>query len=146
MPAPPAVAAATPTTTAPAAEAPARAETLALIESFRAAYERKDLTAVMALFGAETRDRDVTGRQAVEQLYVRNFAALDGIRYDLAQLGVKAPAGNGDLVVEGRFRIRATHLTGQPRAMDVAGPIRWLLRREDGALRIVGIEYEASAR
>jgi ketosteroid isomerase-like protein len=131
---------------APAREASARAETLALIESFRAAYERKDLAAVMALFGAEARDRNVAGRQAVEQLYVRNFAALDGIRYDLVQLGLKAPAGNGDLVVEGRFRIRATLLTGKPRPMDVAGPIRWLVRREGGTLRIVGIEYEASAR
>jgi ketosteroid isomerase-like protein len=140
------VAAATPTAAAPAGEGSPRAEILALIESFRTAYERKDLTAVMALFGTEARDRNVTGRQAVEQLYVRNFAALDGIRYDLAQLGVKAPAGSGDLVVEGRFRIRATHLTGKPRPMDVAGPIRWLLRRENGALRIVAIEYETPAR
>jgi len=145
-PPPPAVVAATPTAAAPAAETPARAETLALIESFRAAYERKDLTAVMALFGTEARDRDVSGRQAVKQLYVRNFAALDGIRYDLGQLGVKPPAGNGDLVVEGRYRIRATHLVGKPRAMDVAGPIRWLLRREDGTLRIVAVEYETPAR
>ena len=98
----------------------------------------------MALFGTEARDRDVAGRRAVEQLYVRNFAALDGIRYDLAQLGAKPPADNGDLVVEGRFRIQATHRTDKPRPMDVAGPIRWLLRREDGALRIVGIEYEAA--
>ena len=37
-------------------------------------------------------------------------------------------------------------MTDQPRPMDMAGPIRWLLRREDGALRIVGIEYEAAAR
>jgi len=145
-PAPQGVAAAAPTTAARAGEAAARAETLALIESFRAAYQRKDLEVVMALFGAEARDRNVAGRQAVEQLYVRNFAALDGIRYDLAQLGVKASAGNGDLVVEGRFRIRATHLTGQRRPMDVAGPIRWLLRREGGALRIVAIEYETAAR
>ena len=61
---------------------------------------------MMALFGTEARDRDVAGRRAVEQLYVKNFAALDGIRYELAQLDAKPPADNGDLVVEGRFRIR----------------------------------------
>ena len=131
---------------APPTDAPARAEILALIESFRAACERKDLTAVMALLGTEARDRDVAGRQAVERLYVQNFDALEDIRYDLAQLGVKPPAGNGDLVVEGLFRIRGTHLTDTPRPVDVAGPISWLLRRQDGALRIVGVEYEAAAR
>ena len=130
----------------PSTGAPARAEILALIERFRAAYERKDLTAVMALLGTEARDRDVAGRPAVEHLYVKNFATLEDIRYELAQLDVKLPAGNGELVVEGWFRIRATQVTDKSQPLDLAGPIRWLLRREDGMLRIVGIEYEATAR
>jgi hypothetical protein len=49
-------------------------------------------------------------------------------------------------VVEGWFRIRATQVTDKSQPLDLAGPIRWLLRREDGMLRIVGIEYEATAR
>jgi hypothetical protein len=127
-------------------EAAARAESLALVEHFRSAYERKDLATVMALFGAEARDRDVAGRQAVEALYLRNFAALDGIRYELGHVGLNQPAGSGDLVVEGRFRIRATLVGVKPRPMDVTGPIRWLLRREHGVLRIVAVEYEPSSR
>ena len=98
--------------------APARGETLALIEPFRAAYERKDLTAVMALFGTEVRDRDVAGRPAVEHLYEKNFATLDDIRYELAQLDAKLPAGDGEVVVEGRFRIRATQVTDKSRPLD----------------------------
>jgi ketosteroid isomerase-like protein len=127
------------------ADTSSRDESLALIESFRAAYERKDLPTVMALFGANARDRDVAGRDAVEQLYVKNFAALDGIRYELIQLGLK-PSSGGDLVIEGRFRIRATLVDGRQRHMDVTGPIRWLLRRESGVLRIAAVEYEASPR
>ncbi len=130
----------------PPTAGPTRAEILALIERFRTAYERKDLTAVMALLGAEARDRDIAGRPAVEQLYVKNFATLEDIRYELGQLGVKLPAANGELVVEGWFRIRATRVTDKSRLLDMAGPIRWLLRPEDGMLRIVGIDYEATAR
>jgi ketosteroid isomerase-like protein len=134
------------TSRARAVDAPTRAETLLLIERFRAAYERRDLPAVMALLGSEPRDLDVSGRRAVEQLYVKNFAALEGIRYELINLDVTSPSASGDLVVEGRFRIRATLLADGARPMDVAGPIRWLLRREDGALRIAAVEYEAVAR
>jgi hypothetical protein len=77
---------------------------------------------------------------------VKNFATLEDIRYELARLDVKLPAGPGDLVVEGWFRIRATQVTVKSQPLDLAGPIRWLLRREDGMLRIVGVDYEAAVR
>lgn len=121
-------------------------EALGLIEAFRGAYERKDLARVMALLGAEPRERDVAGRAALEQLYARNFAALNEIRYGLSQLTVSTPATDGVVRVEGRFHIQARNLGRPGWSLDVTGPIRWTIRREAGALRIVGIDYEATAR
>jgi ketosteroid isomerase-like protein len=117
-----------------------RGEPLALIEAFRSAYERRDLDAVMELFGSDPHERDQKGRAAVHRLYARNFAVLDQIRYELTQLEVRPAAGEVALVVQGRFRIQAASLAGPSRPLDVAGRVRWHLRREWSVLRIAGID------
>jgi DnaJ-domain-containing protein 1/ketosteroid isomerase-like protein len=118
-------------------------ETLAVIEAFRAAYERKDLAAMMRMFAAAPRDRNVAGRREVEQLYAHNFVALDQIRYELSQLEIRA-GGGGEMLVQGQYRIRAVRSRNATQPIDVAGPIRWLLRRESDALRVVAVEYEVA--
>ena len=119
-------------------------ETLAVIEAFRAAYERKDLPAMMGMFGAAPRDRNVAGRREVEQLYAQSFAALDQIRYELSQLEIRAGGSSGEMLVQGHYRIRAVRSRSATRPIDVTGAIRWLLRRESDALRVVAIEYEVA--
>ena len=118
-----------------------RDELLALIERFRVAYEQKDLDTLMNLCSADVRDRRASGRPSVKRLYARNFAALDGIRYDLTRLEVAA-AGAEQFVATGRFQIRATRLGPPRRSMDASGSVRWQLRRESGELRITAIDYE----
>jgi hypothetical protein len=118
------------------------AEPLALIESFRIAYERKDLSGLVGLFSTNVREWQAEGRPAVEQLYARNFAALGEIRYDLSDLEVMPTAANGHVLVRGSYRIRTVHMGPPPRLLDVAGPIRWVLIAESGVLRIVVIDYE----
>jgi ketosteroid isomerase-like protein len=125
-----------------AGRAPSSSETLALIEAFRAAYERKDLAAMMVMFAAEPRDRDVAGRREVQQLYAHNFATLDQIRYELSELEIRAGRGDGEMLVRGQYRIRAVRPRNASQPIDVTGPIRWLLRRESDALRVVAVEYE----
>jgi hypothetical protein len=117
-------------------------ELLGTIEAFRGAYERKDLAAVLAVLSPAVRERNTAGRPAVEQMYSRNFAVLDGIQYELSQFTIPGVIGAGPMVVHARFRIRARHLGPPVREMDVRGPIRWMLERENGALRIVAIDYE----
>jgi curved DNA-binding protein CbpA len=121
-------------------------EALEVIEAFREAYERKDVRTVMELFGSEPRDRNVSGRRAVEQLYVRNFAALNQINYKLDGLETKVAGQDGDMAIQGWFHIRAAGASKPSRSLDVAGPIRWLLRREGGTLRIVEVDYEVTAQ
>ena len=134
-------AAAPPATAAPPPGPPvARDELLALIERFRTAYERKDLDAVMGLFGAEPRERNASGRINVQRLYARNFAALDGIRYELSDLEV-VPGTDGHVVARGRYRIRAVRAGDPTQRVDTQGEIRWHVRRESGGLRISGIDY-----
>ncbi len=124
---------------------PRREELLAPVEAFRIAYERKDLRAVMGLFGSEPGERNVTGRRAIEQLYARNFAVLENIHYDLSELDVSRLSAQEEFLVEGRFRIQATYV-GSPRAVDMSGPIRWLVRKEGGFFRIVRTDYEVTSR
>jgi ketosteroid isomerase-like protein len=124
----------------------AHQDALAVVEGFRGAYERKDLQAVMALVGADVRERTTVGRAAVEQLYARNFAVLDGIRYEVTDLELQHDLGSDELVVRAHFRIRATRLDPAQGRLEVAGPIRWVLRREAGGYRIVAIDYELTGR
>jgi curved DNA-binding protein CbpA/ketosteroid isomerase-like protein len=116
---------------------------LVVVEAFRGAYERRDLPAVMALLGTDVRERQTAGRAAVERLYAGNFALLAGIHYELSQVEVRPEeSGPEELIVTARFRIRATKVGPPASPLDVAGPVRWVLRREAGALRIVAIDYE----
>jgi hypothetical protein len=133
-------------------ESPSRVEgasekaPVVLVEAFRSAYEQKDLGAVMWLFSSDPRERNVRGRAAVEALYARNFALLDQIRYELAELSVRPIMEEHGHVVEGRFRIRANRLEHPVRMLDVAGPIRWFVREEAGVLRIAEVDYELPSR
>jgi hypothetical protein len=126
--------------------APPREEALGLIEAFRAAYEQRNVGRLMALFGAAPRDRQVAGRPAVEALYTRNFSALAEIRYELDQLELNGRDAGESVVVEGRYRIRATRSGFLGDTLDVTGPIRWVLGREPGGLRILEIDYEMPPR
>jgi ketosteroid isomerase-like protein len=124
--------------------APSEDDPLSLIETFRAAYERKDLGAVMRLFVSAPREREAVGRSAVQALYARNFDGLDQIHYELTRLETMAPASIDSLVVQGWFRIRAIRRDNPSQLVDAAGPVRWVLRREADALRIAEIQYVLS--
>ncbi len=121
-------------------------EPLALLEAFRSAYERKDLAGVMALLGLSPRERDIAGRAAIAQLYSRNFARFDSIRYELSHLEVEYAEAEGPIRVQGRFRIQGTQLGSAARPVDMAGRIRWTLNDEGGVLRIVEIDYDVTAQ
>jgi hypothetical protein len=131
---------------APAGQRPIAEDGIALVMAFRDAYERKDLASLMGLLGADVREGDTVGRAAVQQLYVKNFRVLDGIRYEVTQTAAASSSREGELVIQGRFHIRAVYVDERPRPFDVGGPIRWTIRRDGDALRIVGIDYEARSR
>jgi DnaJ-domain-containing protein 1/ketosteroid isomerase-like protein len=128
----------------PARVAPSEDDPLSLIETFRAAYERKDLGAMMRLFVSAPREREAVGRSAVQALYARNFDGLDQIQYELTELETMAPASIDSLVVQGWFHIRAIRRDNPSQLVDAAGPVRWVLRREADALRIAEIHYVLS--
>jgi len=119
-------------------------EALSTVEAFRHAYERKDLATVMTLMGERPRDRGVAGRAAVESLYAGNFDSLRTIRYDVGDLTVHAGEVADSVRVRGRFWIRASRAGWFRPRIAVAGPIEWTLRLEQGALRIVAIDYEVT--
>jgi ketosteroid isomerase-like protein len=123
---------------------PPREDPLALIETFRAAYERQDIGTLMKLFTSVPRERDAIGRAAVAARYAQNFAALDRIHYELARLETSSPAANGPLVVQGWFRIRAVRRDDPSDLVNAVGAIRWVLRREADALRIAEVHYVLS--
>jgi DnaJ-domain-containing protein 1 len=125
---------------------PPEDDPLHLIETFRAAYERKDLGAMMRLFASAPREQEAVGRSAVQARYARNFDVLDQIHYELSRLETMAPATNDSLVVRGWFHIRAVRRENPSQFVDAAGPVRWLLRREGNTLRIAEIHYELSRR
>jgi DnaJ-domain-containing protein 1/ketosteroid isomerase-like protein len=128
----------------PARVAPSEDDPLSLIETFRAAYERKDLGAMMRLFVSAPKEREAVGRSAVQALYARNFDGLDQIQYELTELETMAPASTDSLVVQGWFHIRAIRRDNPSQLVDAAGPVRWVLRREADALRIAEIYYVLS--
>ena len=128
----------------PARVVPSEDNPLGLIETFRAAYQRKDLGAMMRLFVSVPREREAVGRSAVQALYARHFDGLDQIHYELTGLQTMAPVSIGSLVVQGWFRIRAIRRDNPSQLVDAAGPVRWVLRREADALRIAEIHYVLS--
>ncbi len=127
-------------------KAPAPEGWSSLIEAFRGAYERKDVGVLNGLFADDVRERTVMGRRAVQQLYMANFQVLDSIRYEVSQVTAQPGRREGEVLVQGHFRIRAVDARHRSRPLDVSGPIRWTLRREGEAFRIIEIDYDAGRR
>ncbi len=112
---------------------------MAVIEAYREAYEQRDLERFMHLWGQRIRDRDMTDREELQQRYAENFASLDKIRYELTNVKM-SPLTGGRVRVSARYRIGAI-LRSAGEEIVGEGHIRWTLRKEDGELRIVGIDY-----
>lgn len=88
----------------------------------------------MGLLGAEPRERGVSDRAALRDLYTRSLATLADIRYDLSQLEVRPAAQDGEVVVQGRYReyelpSRSARRAGRTRGEVRGGRSRARVRR-----------------
>lgn len=129
-----------PTTTLPpvaTAEPLTPADARALVESFRTAYESRDVTALGALLAPDVVHNEARGRTKVLGDYQAAFADIDQIQYHLPNLQV-ALRGQGTIVTS-PFVI--SYRQGGGKRQELRGTAEWRVERRDGRPVIAALMY-----
>jgi len=136
-PAGPAVPAA-PTRSAGAGAAPSAVDALDLVDSFRRAYEQRNVEALGELFAADARKGPLAGRDAIVADYRRFFAGARDLLYSQPTAAVE-PSGD-HVVVRAPFEI--TYLDAASKEVNVRGTAAWTIVRADGSTLIRSLDFE----
>jgi hypothetical protein len=102
-------------------------------------YHRKDIGGFLSFFSSKAVHNQKDGIEGIRNIYTKFFDESQDLRYRLE--GMKTEIYQNRIEVKARFRIDQT-LKKPKKEMVWSGSIRWVLGREDGALRIVSLDYQ----
>jgi general secretion pathway protein A len=135
-PAGPAASPAAPSATG--AAAPSAVDALDLVDSFRRAYEQRNVDALGELFAADARKGTLAGRDAIVADYRRFFSGARDLLYSQPTAAVE-PSGD-HVVVRAPFEI--TYLDAANKEVHVRGTAAWTIVRADGGTVIRSLDFE----
>jgi hypothetical protein len=102
-------------------------------------YHRKDIGGFLSFFSSKAVHNQKDGIEGIRNIYTKFFDESQDLRYRLE--GMKTEIYQNRIEVKARFRVDQT-LKKPKKEMVWSGNIRWVLGREDGALRIVSLDYQ----
>ena len=101
-------------------------------------YRRKDIDGFLSVFSAKAVQNQKDGIEGIRAIYSKFFDESKKLRYQVE--GKKTEIYQTRVEVKARFRVDQTLKKGKD--MVWAGNIRWVLGREDGALKILSLDYQ----
>jgi len=102
-------------------------------------YNRKDIDGFLSFFSSKAVQNQRDGLKGIRNIYTKFFDESRELRYALE--GMKTEIYQNRVEVRARFRIDQT--LKKPKQEKVwNGNIRWILGREDGALKILSLDYQ----
>jgi len=102
-------------------------------------YHRKDIKGFLACFSSKAVQNQRDGWEGIRGIYTKFFDESRELRYQLE--GMKTEIYQNRVEVKARFRI--DQALKKPKQEKVwIGNIRWVLGREDGALKILSLDYQ----
>ena len=103
------------------------------------AYNRRDAKAILFLFSSKAIQNQKEGLEEIRNIYADFFSEGQGIRYSLQEM--KIEIYQNAIVVKARYGIeQIAKTTGEKEVW--RGPIRWVLIKEDGKLKILTMDYK----
>jgi hypothetical protein len=102
-------------------------------------YNRRDIDGFLSFFSSKAVQNQRDGLSEIRSIYTKFFDESRELRYALD--GMKTEIYQNRIEVKARFRI--DQMLKKPKQEKVwNGNIRWVLGREDGALKIISLDYQ----
>lgn len=102
-------------------------------------YNRRDIDGFLSFFSSKAVQNQRDGLGGIRSIYTKFFDESRELRYALD--GMKTEIYQNRIEVKARFRIE--QMLKKPKQEKVwNGNIRWVLGREDGALKIISLDYQ----
>ena len=102
-------------------------------------YHRKDINGLLSLFSPKAVQNQKDDLEKIRRIYTNFFNESQELRYQIE--GMKTEIYQNRVEVKARFRIDQTLKKGKKEVV-WTGNIRWVLSREDGALRVLSLDYQ----
>jgi hypothetical protein len=113
-------------------------EVKSFFDEYTSRYMGKDIEGFMALFSKEAVENRMLPYADIRELYHKTFANSDSLRYHLKVYTIQPFTHR--VLVRGRYEI-LQNIKGKNRLKTFSGDIQWNLIRENGSLKIMGINY-----
>ena len=102
-------------------------------------YNRKDLGGFLSFFSSKAVQNEKDGFEGIRSIYTKFFDDSKTLRYQVD--GKKIEIYQNRVEVKARFKVEQTLKKGKKEKV-WTGNVRWVLGREDGALKIVSLDYQ----
>ena len=102
-------------------------------------YNQKDIDGFLSFFSSKAIQNQKDGLKGIQTIYTKFFDQSRELRYQLE--GMKTEIYQDAVDVKARFRVdQMLKKRGEEKVW--TGTIRWVLGREDGALKIISLDYQ----
>jgi curved DNA-binding protein CbpA len=102
-------------------------------------YDRKDAKGILSLFSAKAIQNQKDGLEEIRKIYADFFSEGQGIHFSLQDMKIEIYQN----AVEVKARYEIEQIVRETVEKEVwRGPIRWVLIKEDGKLRILFMDYK----
>ena len=102
-------------------------------------YHRKDVDGFLSFFSSKALQNQKDGIEGIRTIYTKFFDESKNLRFQVE--GKRTEIYQNRVEVKGRFRVDQTLKKGK-KEMVWTGDIRWVLGKEDGALKILSLDYQ----
>ena len=102
-------------------------------------YYRKDIDGFLSFFSSQAVQNQKDGLKEIRSIYTKFFDQSQELRYRVE--GMKVEIYQNAVEVKARFRVNQT-LKKRGEKKSWTGTIRWVLVKEDGALKIISLNYQ----
>jgi ketosteroid isomerase-like protein len=102
-------------------------------------YNRKDAKSILSLFSSKAIQNQKDGLQEIRKIYADFFSEDQELRYSLHDMKIEIYQN----AVEVKVRYEIEQIVKETGEKEVwRGPIRWVLIKEDGKLKILSMDYK----
>ena len=102
-------------------------------------YHRKDIDGFLSFFSSQAVQNQKDGLKGIRSIYTKFFDQSQELQYRVE--GMKIEIYQNAVEVKARFRVDQT-LKKRAEEKVWTGTVRWVLVKEEGALKIISLNYQ----
>jgi hypothetical protein len=108
-------------------------------DNYLVKYNRKELSGFIALFSAKAIQNQKDDVEKIRKTYENFFAQMESVNYQIAITGIETKQDR--LEVKAQYALEGIVAKGR-KMQTWKGQARWVLIKEDGALKVLSLDYQ----